>query len=116
MLSEERAVFFDDFIAKSESIKAMFYALAKLLNTVGMDPYKEIGIEWINKLVQKDPECKVTLYDNTLFYLEEYIGSFTARHRTEFRMDVKLAQKTQIILEYLVTQGSQIAFFVREQI
>lgn len=116
LLSEERAVFFDDFIAKSESIKAMFYALAKLLNTVGMDPYKEIGIEWIYKLVQKDPECKVTLYDNTLFYLEEYIGSFTARHRTEFRMDVKLAQKTQIILEYLVTQGSQIAFFVREQI
>lgn len=70
LLSEERAVFFDDFIVKSENIKAMFYALARLLNTVGMDPYKEIGIEWIYKLVQKDPECKVTLYDNTLFYLE----------------------------------------------
>lgn len=116
LFTEERANFFDDFIVKSESLKAMFYALARLLNTVGRDPYKEIGIEWIYKLVQKDSECNVTLYDNTLFYLEEYIGSFVARHRTEFRTDIKLAQKAQTILEYMVTQGSQIAFFVREQI
>ena len=116
LLSEERAAFFDDFIDNSGSLKAMFYALAKLLNTVGMDPYREKGIEWIYKLVEKDSECKATLYDHTLFYLEEYIGSFVARHRMEFRMDVKLAQKTQIILEYMVSQGSQIAFFVREQI
>ena len=94
----------------------MFYALAKLLNTVGIDPYREMGIEWIYKLVEKDSECKETLYDNTLFYLEEYIGSFVACHRVEFRMDAKLAQKTQIVLEYMVSQGSQIAFFIREQI
>ena len=45
-------------------------------------------------------------------YLEEYIGSFVARHRMEFRMDVKLAQKMQIILEYMVSQESQIAFLL----
>lgn len=71
-----------------------------------MDPYREKGIEWIYKLVEKDSECKATLYDHTLFYLEEYIGSFVARHRMEFRMDVKLAQKMQIILEYMVSQES----------
>ena len=96
LLSEERVDFFDDFIDKSESLKAMFYALGKLLNTVGMDPYRERGIEWIYKLVEKDSECKATLYDHTLFYLEEYIGSFVARHRMEFRMDAKLVQKTQV--------------------
>lgn len=116
LLSEEKAVFFDDFIDNSGSLKAMFYALTKLLNTIGMDPYREKGIEWIYKLVEKDPECKATLYDHTLFYLEEYIGSFVAHHRMEFKMDAKLAQKTQIIIEYMVSQGSQIAFFVREQI
>ena len=77
-----------------------------------MDPYREKGIEWIYKLVEKDSECKATLYDHTLFYLEEYIGSFVARHRMEFRMDVKLAQKMQIILEYMVSQESQIAFLL----
>lgn len=116
LLSEKRATFFEDFVDKSGSLKAMFYALARLLNTVGMETYKENGLEWIYNLVQKDLECKVTLYNNTLFYLEEYIGSFVARHRTEFRIDVKLAQKTQSVLEYMVNQGSQIAFFVREQI
>ena len=116
LLSEDKATFFDDFIDKSGSLKAMFYSFARLLNSVGMEPYKENGIDWIYKLIQKDSECKVTFYDNTLFYLEEYIGSFIACHRTEFRMNVKLTQKTQNILEYMVSQGSQIAFFLREQI
>lgn len=116
LLSEKRISFFDDFIDKSKSLKAMFYAFSKLLNTVGMEPYGEVGIEWLYKLVQKDLECKVTFYDNTLFYLEEYIGSFVARHRMEFRMNIKLAQKVQTVLEYMVSQGSQIAFFVREEI
>ena len=94
----------------------MFYALAKLLNTVGMEPYKEIGIEWIYKLTMKDPECRVSFYDHTLYYLEEYIGSFVAHHRMEFRENLGLAKKVQAVLEYLVNQGSQIAFFVREGI
>ena len=94
----------------------MFYALAKLLITVGMGPYKEIGIERIYKLTMKDPECRVVFYDNTLFYLEEYIGSFIARYRMEFRENTKLLQKVQTVLEYMMSQGSQIAFFLREEI
>lgn len=116
LLSEERAVFLTDFIEKSRSVKAMFYALAKQLITVGMGPYKEIGIEWIYKLTMKDPECRVVFYDNTLFYLEEYIGSFIARYRMEFRENTKLLQKVQTVLEYMMSQGSQIAFFLREEI
>lgn len=116
LLSEERAVFLTDFTEKSRSVKAMFFALAKLLNTVGMEPYKEIGIEWIYKLTMKDPECRVAFYDNTLFYLEEYIGSFVARHRMEFRENTKLLQKVQTVLGYMMSQGSQIAFFLREEI
>jgi len=94
----------------------MFYALAKLLITVGMGPYKEIGIEWIYKLTMKDPECRVVFYDNTLFYIEEYIGSFIARYRMEFRENTKLLQKVQTVLDYMMIQGSQIAFFLREEI
>lgn len=58
-------------------IKAMFYALAKLFDTVGKESYKEIGMEWVYKLIMKDPECRVAFYDNTLFYLEEYTASFS---------------------------------------
>ena len=116
LLPEERAVFFQDFIDKSENTKAILHALAKLLNTVGMEPYKESGIDWIYKLVLKDPECRLTLYDNTLYYLEEYIGHYVARHRLDFRTNVTLSLKTQTVLEYMVNQGSPIAFFLREQI
>jgi hypothetical protein len=45
-----------------------------------------------------------------------YVGSFVASHRNDFRTKVVLAQKTQAVLEYMVTQGSQIAFFIREEI
>lgn len=116
LLSAERAAFFTDFVEKSRSIKAVFYALAKLLNTVGMETYNEIGIEWIYKLIMKDSECRVQFYDYTLYYLEEYIGSFVAHHRTEFRENTELLQKIQTILEYMINQGSQIAYFLGEEI
>lgn len=41
--SEEVAIFLTDFVEKSGCVKAMFYALAKLLNTVGMETYRVSG-------------------------------------------------------------------------
>ena len=116
LLSEERAGFFDDFISRAGSTNALLYAIAKLLNTVGVEPYKDKGLDWLYELIQKDPECMMALYRNTLYYLEEYIGNFVVRHRIEFRSNIVIAQKTQAVLEYMVHQGSQIAFFIREQI
>lgn len=116
LLSEERMEFFDDFIAHTGSFKAVLYSVARLLNTVGKEPYFEKGIEWIYNLIQKDPECGTKLYMNTLYYLEEYVGNFVASHRNDFRGDVAQAQRTQAVLEYMVGQGSHIAFFIREEI
>lgn len=116
LLSEERIDFFDDFIDKSDSLSVELYAISKLLNTVGKETYRECGIEWIYKIIQRYNGQNILLYEDTLFYLEEYVGNFVYRHRLNFRMNVELAKKTQVILEYMVNQGSQIAFFVREQI
>lgn len=33
-----------------------------------------------------------------------------------FRVDIVQAQRTQAVLEYMVSQGSHIAFFIREEI
>lgn len=116
LLTDAQIPFFDDFIEQSGSVKAMFYALAKLLNTVGKEAYKECGINWIYKLVLKDMDCSITLYDHTLYYLEEYMGNLVACHRADFRMNERLFMKTQAVLEYMLGQGSQIAFFLGEQI
>ena len=116
LLPEERIEFFDDFILHTGSFKAVLYSVARLLNTAGKEPYFEKGIEWIYNLIQKDPECKTKLYMNTLYYLEEYVGNFVAFHRNDFKGDVVRAQRTQSVLEYMVGQGSYIAFFIREEI
>lgn len=116
LLSEERKEFFDDFIAHTGSFKAVLYSVARLLNTVGKEPYFEKGIQWIYNLIQKDPECGTKLYMKTLYYLEEYVGNFVASHRNDFRVDIVQAQRTQAVLEYMVSQGSHIAFFIREEI
>ena len=116
LLSEERMDFFDDFIAHTGSFKAVLYSMARLLNTVGKEPYFEKGIQWIYNLIQKDPECRTKLYMNTLYYLEEYVGNYVASHRNDFRVNIVQAQRTQAVLEYMVSQGSHIAFFIREEI
>ena len=115
-LPEGKAAFFDDFIDKSGSLKALFYAISRLLYTVGREPYVENGINWMYKLVTRDPDCRLPLYQQTLYYMEEYVGLFVSRHRMDFRNDVELALKTQTVLEYMVNRGSQIAFFLRELI
>ena len=116
LLSEERMEFFDDFIVHAGSFKTVLYSVARLLNTVGKEPYFEKGIDWIYNLIKRAPEGDVKLYVNTLYYLEEYVGSFVASHRNNFRIEVVQAQRTQAILEYMVNQGSKIAFFIREEI
>lgn len=116
LLSEERMEFFDDFIAHTGSFRAVLYSVARLLNTVGKEPYFEKGIDWIYNLIQRDSKCSAKLYVNTLYYLEEYVGSFVASHRNNFRVEVVQAQRTQGVLEYMVGQGSHIAFFIREEI
>ena len=115
-LPEGKAAFFDDFINKSGSLKALFYAISRLLYTVGREPYIENGIDWMCKLVTRDPDCRLPLYQQTLYYMEEYVGLFVSRHRMDFMNDVELALKTQTVLEYMVNRGSQIAFFLRELI
>lgn len=115
-LPEGKAAFFDDFIDKSGSLKFLFYAISRLLYTVGREPYIENGIDWMYKLVTRDPDCRLPLYQQTLYYMEEYVGLFVSRHRMDFRNDVELALKTQTVLEYMVNRGSQIAFFLRELI
>ena len=45
-LPEGKAAFFDDFIDKSGSPKALFYTISRLLYTVGQEPYIENGINW----------------------------------------------------------------------
>lgn len=115
-LPEGKAAFFDDFIDKSGSPKALFYAISRLLYTVGREPYIENGINWMYKLVTRDPDYQLPLYQQTLYYMEEYVGLFVSRHRMDFRNDVELAMKTQTVLEYMVNRGSQIAFFLRELI
>ncbi len=72
--SRRKAAFFDDFIDKSGSPKALFYAISRLLYTVGREPYIENGIDWMYKLVTRDPDCQLPLYQQTLYYMEEYVG------------------------------------------
>ena len=79
--SRRKSAFFDDFINKSGSLKALFYAISRLLYTVGREPYIENGIDWMCKLVTRDPDCRLPLYQQTLYYMEEYVGLFVSRHR-----------------------------------
>ena len=64
----------------------------------------------------KDPECRVQFYDYTLYYPEEYAGSFVDCYRIKFRDNTEFLQRVQAVLEYMVNQGSQIAFFGRRNL
>ena len=116
LLSKERESFFEDFTKRTHNFKATLFSIIKLLNTIGKETYFESGVYWIYNLIQKDIECKCDLYINTLYYLEEYIGKFVSKYKIHFKEDKQLRKIIQTILEYMVNQGSSIAFFIREEI
>lgn len=115
LLTVDKAVFFDDFIDRTSNVSALLYALAKLLNTVGKETYEEHGIEWMYRLVQKDLGYEAKLYDNTMYYMEEYMCRFVHKHQIEFGSNIELAHKTQEVLVYMINRKSQVAFFISEQ-
>ena len=74
--SRRKAAFFDDFINKSGSLKALFYAISRLLYTVGREPYIENGIDWMYKTGHAWSWLPVTALSANLVYMEEYVGLF----------------------------------------
>lgn len=95
---------------------AVLYSLSKLLTDIGSG-FKDDGILWLSAMLRNNPDlCTEELEVNTIYYLENLVRSyiFTSRHKIKKMLQLKT--QILIILDFLLSKGSETAYLLREDI
>jgi len=95
---------------------ATLYSLSKLLNDIGSG-FKDDGIHWLSDMLNKNPELSTEeLEVNTVYYLETLVRSYVIGNRNAIKKTLQLKSRILIILDYLLSKGSETAYLLREDI
>jgi hypothetical protein len=95
---------------------ATLYSLSKLLNDIGSS-FRDDGIHWISDMLEKNPELSTEeLEVNTVYYLETLVRSYVLRNRNAIKKTLHLKSRILIILDFLLSKGSETAYLLREDI
>ena len=93
------------------------FAISQVLNTVGKATFIETGIDWISDIITNNPHLyDKTLPDNTLYYIEEYIFSYTNSHIDIIQTSIPIKRKVVKILDFLIAKGSTMGFLLKEEL
>ena len=93
------------------------FAISQVLNTVGKAAFIETGIDWISDIITNNPHLYAkTLPDNTLYYIEEYIFSYTNSHIDIIQTSIPIKRKVVKILDFLIAKGSTMGFLLKEEL
>lgn len=93
------------------------FAISQVLNTVGKATFIETGIDWISDIITNNPHLyDKTLPENTLYYIEEYIFSYTNSHIDIIRTSIPIKRKAIKILDFLIAKGSTMGFLLKEEL
>jgi hypothetical protein len=95
---------------------ATLHSLSKFLNDIGSG-FKDDGIHWLSDMLDKNPELSTEeLEVNTVYYLETLVRSYVIRNRNQIKKSLQLKNRLLIILDYLLSKGSETAYLIREDI
>jgi hypothetical protein len=95
---------------------ATLYSLSKLLNDIGSG-FKDDGIYWVSDMLNTNPELSTEeLEVNTVYYLETLVRSYVLRNRSAIKKTLHLKNRILIILDFLLSKGSETAYLLREDI
>lgn len=95
---------------------ATLYSLSKFLNDIGSS-FRDDGIHLISDMLEKNPELSTEeLEVNTVYYLETLVRSYVLRNRNAIKKTLHLKSRILIILDFLLSKGSETAYLLREDI
>ncbi len=115
-LKDNNSRFFKDISEKIGHCSSTLYAISKLLNDIG-NPYLDDGVLWISDmLAQNQNLLTAKLEINTIYYIENIVKKYIYKNRTKIRKTKGLKEKVLIILNFLITKGSEIGYILRENI
>lgn len=91
------------------------YSISKLLNGVGTI-YLNDGIDWLSNILNKKDFKEKKTDDNTVYYLENIIRKFIFEEKENIKKRQQLKKSVLIILDYLISKQSAVAYMLRETI
>ncbi len=113
---DENANFFAEISEEIGHCPSVLYAISKLLNDIG-SPYLDKGVFWINTILRNNPGYSdKKLEVNTIYYIENAMRKYVFKHKEEIKKKKILRNKLILIMNFLVSQNSEIGYMLRESI
>lgn len=114
-IKEQYLSFFDKAVRDLGFLPITLYSISRLINSVGYSYIKE-GIRWISRIISNnDHLVHSKLQINTIYYLEEIVLRFSKEHGDSVKKIPSFRDDLLCILNFLVSQGSTVGFFIREE-
>lgn len=108
-------VFYERMVEKIGNHPTVLYCIAKILTTIGKC-FEDRGISWIAKIIDLYSKTLGEYDDSTIFILENFLYEYLQRNRVGIRKDGDKIKEISSILDFMIGQGSAIAYFVRENL
>lgn len=102
-------------VEKIENHPTVLYCIAKILTTIGKC-FEDRGISWIAKIIDLYSKTLGEYDDSTIFILENFLYEYLQRNRVGIRKDGDKIKEISCILDFMIGQGSAIAYFMRENL
>ncbi|KJU83086.1 hypothetical protein MBAV_004720 [Candidatus Magnetobacterium bavaricum] len=115
-LKDREISFFTKVVKDIGNHPALLYSIAKLLNGIG-SRFGDAGVGWISSILQNDKTLSTNeLEKNTIFYIEKFVRGYILKNPEKIKKDKQVKKQTIVILDFLVEQGSEIGYSLREGI
>lgn len=108
-------VFYERIVEEIGNHPTVLYCIAKILTTIGKC-FEDRGISWIAKIIDLYSKTLGECDDSTIFILENFLYEYLQRNRAGIRKDGDKIEEISCILDFMIGQGSVIAYFMRENL
>lgn len=115
LLSEKNKKFYEDVSNDMGNRPVTIYSISIILYESIL--FNEEGVLWFSKIITKNKEMlEGNLINGTIFYMNKFISRYVTENINEIKKDLKIKNYVMDVLNFLVINGSEESYAVREKL
>ncbi|WP_054834782.1 hypothetical protein [Methanobrevibacter arboriphilus] len=95
---------------------AVLDSIAKFLNGIGYEKYFNDGVTWVNLILENNKFTNKEIEGRTIDNLETYMDKYIIKNYDLINKDINTKGKIITILDFLIDNGSNPSYLLKENL